>query len=558
MKDTYPLNTALPSDCLVAPAQQPDYADVALPDPGAGCNVGDRLADAHVRAGRGALVAAIQAETGKRFTFADLAGESTRLAAGLVTLGVKPGDRVAFQAPNDPEVLIVMIAIWKVGGVVVPIPAYANEAEVQYFIADTGARFLLAHANTGTVADRVTTVAQTALEGVYAFGPGHDDIAVPSWTSLKTDDAVSLPTVDPDQVAILWHTGGTTGHPKGCYHTHRRFLLGGYAFGAGNAVAPGQNWAVTTPVGHALGIIYNTIFTVLHGATAVMIENFSDPKTVLGAVADHKVTTLTGLMASWAKMTDFIRKGADGMPVDTTSLTRCFAMWQAASAADVYDFWLDRGVELLNNFGSTSFANWVLVPPPGEKAPRAALGRSLPGYSPAAVEATEGKVRILPAGEIGQLAVKGPTGLTYWNRPDLQASDVRDGWTLSDDLVRFDADGFAHYLGRTDYMISTGGFKVAPGEVEEALVRHPAVREVAVVPAPCPTRLEKVVAYIALLPDIAENDALRQELKAMVKGQLAFYKTPREIVFVDALPRDAVGKVQTKIVRDWVLRDLSE
>lgn len=554
MKDTYPLQAAMPVDHLVLPDLQPDYADVALPVPDTAANAGHQLSDAQVAAGRGALVAAIQAETGASYSFADLARESSRLAGGLVRLGLKPGERVAYQSPNDIAVLVVMLGIWKAGGVVVPIPTYANETELRFFIADTGARFLFAHARAGGLAGRVTAARDTSLERVFCFGEGHEMQESSSWTELMADEAGDLPSIDPDQPAILWHTGGTTGHPKGCYHTHRRFLLGGYAYGAGNAVAPGQRWAVTTPLRHALGIIHNTIFSILHGATAVFIENFSDPATVLAAVAEHRITTLTGLMASWAKLADYLRR--DGNTIDTSSLRRCFAMWQAASAADIYDFWSDRGVELLNNFGSTSFATWVLVPPPEGRTPRAALGRPLPGYRVEAVEQVDGGLRAVPAGEIGQLAVKGPTGLTYWNRPDLQARDVVDGWTLSDDLVRVDAGGFVHYLGRTDYMISTGGFKVAPGEVEEVLVRHAAVREAAVVPAPSTTLLEKVVAFIAVMPGTTADETLKGELREMVKRDLAFYKAPREIVFVEALPRDDVGKVQTKIVKQWALRDL--
>jgi 2-aminobenzoate-CoA ligase len=256
---------------------------------------------------------------------------------------------------------------------------------------------------------------------------------------------------------------------------------------------------------------------------------------------------LTALMATWAKLAGVV--GANPKK-DVSSLQRCFAMWQSASSADVFDFWRSRGVELLNNFGSTSFATWVLVPPIGLKSDRAALGRALPGYQVKVVEVVGGEVRPLSDG-IGRMAVRGPTGLTYWNLPELQKRDVVGGWTLCDDLIQLDEAGNAHYLGRTDCMISTGGYKVAPVEVEQILSRHAAVREVAVVPAPCPIRNEMVVAFIALHHGVDGTDQLKTDLQMLVEAELASYKVPRRIEFVDALPRDLAGKVQAKIVKQW-------
>jgi 2-aminobenzoate-CoA ligase len=547
MKDRYPATTTVPTDHLVAASLQPDYLPFSIPRPEESYNVGDRLSDAHVRQGRGEMIAAIHVETNRHYTFFDLARESTQLASGLVDFGVCPGDRIAYRTVNDPAALIVMIAVWKAGGVLVPVPAQAKAGEIRHFLTDTGARLLFVHGHAGPLDEINAATAGTGIEAIFGFGDGHDRWPVRSWQELKNDQDFASPAVDPDQVAIIWHTGGTTGTPKGCYHTHKRFLMGGYAFGKGTGASAGQRWMAAAPIGHALGIIYYTIFSMLHGATVVLVEQYPDPNALLRAVAEHKVTTLTALMASWAKMAEVARIDATA---DVSSLKRCFAMWQSASSAGVFDFWLSRGVELLNNFGSTSFATWVLVPPLEVQSPRAALGRALPDYQVEAVEIVDGKVRPVKEG-FGRMAVRGPTGLTYWNLPELQQRDVVDGWTLSDDLIEFDKEGNAHYLGRTDYMISTAGYKVAPVEVEQVLSRHAAVREVSVVPAPCPLRHEMVVAYLVLNDGFVGDDALRKELQTLVKSELASYKAPRRIEFIDALPRDAVGKVQTKIVKQW-------
>lgn len=551
MKDHYPHAPAVDPAFLVPPEAQPDYVDDGVVRLGDDVNVGVFLSDRQVELGRGEQLAALDGETGRGFTFRELAEQSTRLASGLLKLGLKPGERVCYRTPNVAEALVVMLAIWKAGGVLVPVPVQATSRDMRFYFEDTGGRFLFAHMRAGDLNEVREAAAGTGIEEIFVFGEGAANVeGFRTMMELlpigEFED--KLPVGSGDSVAILWHTGGTTGLPKGCYHTHRRFLLGGYAIGVGTNVKPGERWTACAPIGHALGIIYHTIYTLLHGATAVLIEHFHDPRIVIEAIARNRIDTVTGLSASWAKMLDVL----DADPqLDMSSVKRAYAMWQSASSSDVYDRWLKRGIELLNNFGSTSFATWVLVPPPGVKSPRGSLGRPAPGYQVAAIEVKDGKVKALPAGEIGQLAVKGPTGLTYWNRPELQRRDVVDGWTLSDDLIRFDEEGNAHYLGRTDYMISTGGFKVAPVEVEQVLARHPAVREVAVVPGPCPTYQEMVVAFIALRPGHEPSDALKKELRDFAKADLVSYKAPRRVEFIDALPRDHVGKVQTRVVKDW-------
>lgn len=544
MKDIYPHLDGLSGDFLVPPENQPDYVPAATPAIAAHANVGTLIADAS----RGEAIAAIDGVSGRTLSFADLARQSDRIAAALMERGVRVGDRVAYRSPNVIEVLPVMAGIWKAGAVLAPIPMQAMAKDVRFYIEDTGARFLIAHRRSGAAAEMAAAATGTTLEEILLFGDGDaGDGGFRSIADLARSAAFSPPPLPPGAIAIVWHTGGTTGVPKGCYHTHQRFLLGGYAIAAQTRIAAGERWLAAAPIGHALGIIYNTIYTLLHGATVVMLEQFADPAKLLAAAGEHRVDTLTALAPSWSKMLAVI--DANGAPVP--KLRRAYAMWQSTSSSEIYDRWRALGVELLNNFGSTSFATWVLTPVDGESSPRGALGKPLPGYSVEAVELVDGRVRILPHGEIGQMAVRGPTGLTYWRRPDMQSRDVVDGWTLQDDLIQFDAEGHVHYLGRTDYMISTGGYKVAPAEVEEALTRHADVREVAVVPGPCPINREMVVAYVVLRPGVVGSAEMSRTLREFVKQSLVSYKAPKRIEYVESLPRDMVGKVQTKLVKQW-------
>jgi 2-aminobenzoate-CoA ligase len=548
MRDSYPSYPGLPDAYLVPPELQPEYLEMPGRTLAADANVGDLLADAHVRAGHGADIAVIHHESGRTVTFDGLATASTRLAAALSALGVDSGDRVAFRSTNRPEILVVALAAWKLGAVVVPTPIQAREAEVRFFLEDTTPRVLFALAG-ATLADVGGAVEGTSVEHVIVFGDGAEESGHRTIDQLidAAPAGFACPSVSSDSVALVWHTGGTTGKPKGCYHTQRRFLLGGYAVGASTGVQRGERWAAAAPMGHALGFIYHTIYTLLHGATVVLIEGFGRADVVLDAIAAHQVDTFTAIAATWARMLDVLtsRQGDD-----VSSLHRAYAMWQSASSSEVHDGWKDRGVELMNNFGSTAFATWILVPRQDDDFPLASLGRPSPGYVVEVVEPDSPVVTVLAPGSLGRMAVRGPTGLTYWNRPQLQARDVVDGWNLVDDLIQFDESGNAAYLGRTDFLISSAGYKIAPVEVETVLARHPAVREVGVIGTPDPIRQEIVSAFVVVADGHEGDSVLVKELQELVKAELSPYKYPRRIEFIDALPRDDVGKVQPRILKD--------
>jgi 2-aminobenzoate-CoA ligase len=549
MKDIYPTIEAIPADCLVPPELQPDYLEPAVDRIHAPDGLAQALVDRHVEAGHGDDIAVIHHERGRSLTYRELSEVSGRLANVLVAKGVQPGERVAFRLPNRPEAIIVALAAWRIGAVVVPTPLQARASELRYFLQDAGASVLVADARAEHAEEMELGLEGTDVRLVVGLDGGSESSS-PDWDSLL---ALASPKYEgrpgePHGVGLIWHTGGTTGAPKGCYHTQHRFLLAGQAFGAATGARRGQRWAAAAPVGHALGFIYHTIFTLLHGATLVMVEDFGSPETLLRAMSDHRVDVFTGVMATWARLKD--ATDADPGLSGLSSLKRGYGMWQSASSGDVTEWYDARGLDLMNNFGSTSFATWILVPRVGDHVPGASLGRSSPGYEVVATEMSSRPVAPVPEGQPGQMAVKGPTGLTYWRRHDLQARDVVEGWTLVDDLIRFDAGGNAEYLGRTDYIISTAGYKVAPAEVENVLRRHPAVHEVAVLGAPDPIRREVVSAFVALKPGVAESDALRRELQDLVKQRLSPYKHPRRLEFISALPRDAVGKVRMSALQE--------
>jgi 2-aminobenzoate-CoA ligase len=549
MKDVYPRLDALPHEWLTAPEDQPDYLDLPGVRLDEGTDLGSMLCDVPARNGLGGATAIIHHENGRSLTFSELSSVSDRAAAAFAGLGIRPGDRVALRGGNGPELVIAAIATWKIGAVVTLIPPLARAAEVEFFLADTDPRLLV-----------LTQPEGDDVGALLAQLPGLTVVSVPggrpgalAWDALL-EGAGARPAVpaDLDRVAIVWHTGGTTGRPKGCYHTQRRFLLGGLSLGMATGAAAGQRWAAAAPMGHALGFIHSTNFTLLNGVTLVVVSDFAKPAVMLEALARHEVTQFTAVAATWAGLLEALE--ARDAP-EPAALTRGFAMWQSSSASDVADGWRRRGIELLNNFGSTAFATWVLVPPLDRPVPQASLGGPAPGYEVLAIDPELGRgLRPVAAGEPGRMAVRGPTGLTYWRLPGKQRTDVQFGRSLQDDLIRFGDDGLADYLGRTDFMISTAGHKVAPVEVETVLGRHPAVREAVVFGLPDPTRREMVAAFVVLNHGFDASDGLRRELQDFVKSGLAPHKYPRRLDFIDAVPRDSVGKVQPRILKELVLK----
>jgi len=546
MKDIYPRLDTLPPEWLTAPEDQPDYLSVPGVTLDEGTDLGSMLCDVQVRQGLGGAVAIVHHESGRSLTFGELSAVTDRTAAAFAGLGIRPGDRVALRGGNCPELVIAAIATWKLGAVVTLIPPLARAAEVEFFLDDTQPRLVI-----------LTQPESDEIHAVFERVPGLTVISASEWDALL-EGAGPRPVVetDLDRVAIVWHTGGTTGRPKGCYHTQRRFLLGGLSLGMAAAAVPGQRWAAAAPMGHALGFIHSTNFTLLNGVTLVVVSDFARPTVMLEALARHEVTQFTAITATWARLLEAL----EARPaLEPAALTRGFAMWQSSSASEVADGWRRRGIELLNNFGSTAFATWVLVPLTDKAVPRASLGQAAPGYEVLAIDPDLSQgLRPVATGEPGRMAVRGPTGLTYWRLPGKQRTDVQFGYSLQDDLIRFDRDGLADYLGRTDFMISTAGHKIAPVEVETVLSKHPAVREAVVFGLPDATRREMVAAFVVLNQGCSPSDELRRELQDFVKSRLAPYKYPRRLDFIDTIPRDSVGKVQPRILKELVLAADSE
>lgn len=555
MSDSYPPDGSIPPDWLVPEDRQPRYLGDP-PDPAdRRANLPDLLVDRHVLAGRGGIAAIVQADTGRIWTYRDVQEHSRRGAAALASLGVRAGDRVAIRSGNRAEVIMLYLAVWRLGAVAVLTPPQARRSEIPFFVTDTGASVLIVANSDDYLAETAACLTELdSLTAVVAYpdSPGEPFLA---WDDLlaEADSGVPEREPQPDEVAVVWHTGGSTGTPKACYHTAHRLVRSAQPSVAAYGVALGDVHMFPAPVGHAAGWLSRTTFSLLPGITFVELEDFADGAKVLDAVTEHRVSWFLGLPVTWAAMLTAYE--AAPQRYDLSSLERAHAPFIAASGGWLYDAWARHGLELLNPMGSTAFGNWFMVPRTGEKNPPMTLGRPVEGFEARIVVPYSSPLDDVPPGEVGQLAIRGPSGLTYWNRPEMQERDVREGWTVIDDLARLDEDGFYWYLGRSDMMISTSGYKVAPLEVEKTISTCPLVQEVAVTGAPDELRGQVVMAWVVLRDDADATGATAAALQLQVREQLSPYKYPRRIAFLRALPHDPLGKIVIKKVVGWAWGD---
>lgn len=556
MSDSYPTFGSIPAEWLVPPERQPQYpGGPAVAPEDRRANLPDLLVDRHVRAGRGDVLAFVHADTGETWTYREVEQRTRRAASAMAALGVRAGDRVAIRSSNHPEVVMLYLAAWRLGAVAALTPPQARRGEIPFFVKDTKAKVLFVANKGDFVGETLACLSELdSLDAVVAFpeSPGEPLL---SWNELMERAEPDVPDrePEPDEVAVVWHTGGSTGVPKACYHTAYRLVHGAQPSVSAYGVREGDVHLFPAPVGHAAGWLSRTTFSLLPGITLVELENFASGQDVLKAITEHKVTWFMALGVTWSGMLQAYE--ANPSAYDLSSLERTYAPFIAGSGGWLYEAWQRHGLDLLNPMGSTAFGNWFMVPRHDEKNPPMTLGRPVDGFEARVVVPYSDPLEDVEPGEVGQLAIRGPSGLTYWNRPDLQERDSREGWTVIDDLARVDENGNYWYLGRSDMMISTSGYKVAPMEVEKVISTHPAVSEVVVTAAPDKMRNEVVVAWIVPKAAGDATAVLADEIRQHVRDHVSPYKYPRRIAFVSQLPHDPLGKIIVKQVISWARGD---
>jgi len=495
-------------------------------------NAGVELCDAQVTAGHGDRVALIG--NGRSRTYKELADWSNRIAHALVEdYGIVPGNRVLIRGPNNPAMVACWLAATKAGAVVVNTMPMLRAGELARIVdkAEIG----LALCDTRALDELVACAKDSRfLEKVIGFDGTANHDAELDRAALSKPVRFDAVRTGRDDVALLGFTSGTTGEPKATMHFHRDLLIiaDGYAREV-LGVTPDDIFVGSPPLAFTFGLGGLAIFPLRFGAAAALLEQAS-PANMVELIERHRATISFTAPTAYRAMMAAMAEGAD------LSSLRLAVSAGETLPAPVYDEWTRRtGKPILDGIGSTELLHIFITNRIGDRAP-GATGRPVGGYESRIVNDA---MRDVAPGEIGRLAVRGPTGCRYLADPR-QRDYVRDGWNLTGDSFWQDADGRFHFAARSDDMIVSAGYNIAGPEVEAALLAHAHVRECAVVGAPDPDRGQIVEAHVVLIAGVAPDMVTIKLLQDHVKAVIAPYKYPRSVRFTDALPKTATGKIQ--------------
>ncbi|MCX4514988.1 AMP-binding protein [Streptomyces sp. NBC_01619] len=491
-------------------------------------NCGAELLD--VTIGRfGAARPAFRDGRGTVWTYGELRDRVDRLAHVLTgELGVVPGQRVLLRGPTTPWLAACWLAVMKAGGVAVTVLAQQRSQELA--VMCEMARVTHALCDVRCVDDLVK--AEVPGLRIAAFGgDAPDDLLRLAEGKPSSFRAVETAA---DDVALIAFTSGTTGRPKGCMHFHRDVLAVADTFSARVLrPTPDDVFAGSPPLGFTFGLGGLVVFPLRAGASALLLEQ-AGPKQLLPAIAEHRVSVLFTAPTAYRVMLDELAG------YDVTSLRRCVSAGENLPAG-TWRAWHERtGLRLINGIGATELLHIFISAADGDIRP-GTTGVPVPGWDARVVDGESGEP--VPDGEPGLLAVRGPVGCRYLADPR-QSVYVRDGWNVTGDTYVREPDGWFRYVARADDMIVSAGYNVAGPEVEDALLAHPDVVEVAVVGRPDELRGQIVAAYVVVRDGVARDEAVAGVLRDFVKTRLVPYKCPRVIVFLDALPRTPTGKLQ--------------
>ena len=479
---------------------------------------------------------------GGTWTYRHLFETSNRIAHVLVDeLGLVPGNRVLLRGPNNPMLAACWFAVLKAGGVVVCTMPLLRERELKYLAKK--AEIDLALTDVRFLAECEDGFREREAARVISFTNGETKRAEPgSLESMMGDKPATFENRDTaaEDIAIIAFTSGTTGEGKGTMHSHRdimaitdcfpRYVL---------KPSPDDLFCGSPPLAFTYALGGLLLFPMRFGACSLLLEQATPPNLVK-AIGEYHPTVCFTAPTAYRAMCGML---ADH---DVSSLRKCVSAGETLPLS-VYESWLDAtGLQIIDGIGATEMLHIFISAAEDDIRP-GATGKVVPGYQAKIVDDDGNDA---PAGSVGRLAVRGPTGCRYLANIEQQKKYVENGWNLTGDSYKLDEDGYFWYQARTDDMIISGGYNIAGPEVENVLLEHPAVLECAVVGEPDEERGHVVKAVIVLRPGSEGSDPLKKELQDFVKARIAPYKYPRRVDFVSALPRTATGKLQRYRLRE--------
>ena len=504
-------------------------------------DLGHTIVDRHAGSGRAALRWFGQDGAAATVTYEELSASTGRFANLLRALGVEPGARVAGFLPRIPETLVTMVGTWKAGAVYVPIFTGFGPDGIAFRIRDSGARVLCTHRR---LRDRVPSL--PGLRTVVVGGAEAPDVDFARALGTCSDRGPAVRRRR-DEPAVLLYTSGSTGPPKGVQIAVNVVL----------AIHPYLRWAVdlraddvfwpTGDPGWGYGLVCYMVALAL-GVPVVFHEANPTAEFTLARLRDLGITNLATTPTLLRSVMALGEAAVRRYPVRLRVASSCGEPLNAEVVEFFRRVW---GVTVMDQYGSSEFGLPIgnfnaleMSVKPGS------MGLPLPGCRMAVVD-DEG--RELPAGEVGQIGMapspEGYYSLGYWQDEERTRATWRGGWMTIGDLARRDQDGYFWFEGRADDVIKSAGYRIGPFEVESAILCHPAVAEAAVVGKPDPLRGQLVKAYVVLRPGAAPGPGLAEEIADLVRTRVGRHQYPREVEFVERLPKTETGKIQRFLLR---------
>ncbi len=507
-------------------------------------NACEELLDANIKAGRGDRVAIKFMD--QQVTYSQFLSNVCRVANGLKKLGIEENDRVFMRMPNIPPLLYCNFAALRIGAVSLPTSILFARTEIAHVANLAEAKVIIVSANflgeVEAAKDKLETV-----QHIVVVGGDENEVKskgyIPFSELMQNPDTCEAVPKDRMDVALLLFTSGTTGLPKGTVHFNEELLIVPNGFGK-YCWEVNENDVIGGPAPLAMAAGYSTIGTIPFrwGASVSLIPKFS-PTDMFKNIQEHKITILSALPTAYRKMLAEINPS----DWDYSSLRICTGGGEALGAK-TYNEWKEKfGLEIYEGLGTTEMMFVFVSSAVTKKVKPGWIGTAVPGYI---VKVVDDNFNDVKPGEIGKMVVKGPTGTVYWRDPERQKKAVVNGWCMVGDVVTMDEEGYIQFLSREDDLIKSSGYRIGPEEIEEALVTHPAVADAGVIGVPDPVMGQKTKAYVVLKEGFEPSEDLKKELIEHCRGKIAVYKLPREVEFIDQLPRTPVGKLLRRKLRE--------
>jgi len=497
-------------------------------------NAAATLIDGAVAAGFGAKT--VYHFAGGSWTYAHLLDRAERIARVLTEdFGLVPGGRVLMRSGNTPMVVACWLAVLKAGGICVMTMPLLRAKELVYMVEKARISIALCDLDLAEEMELTRDRASGLTHVAYftALGEGGGDGAdLDRRAEAKPAGFANVETAA-DDVALITFTSGTTGNPKGAMHFHRDILAVADCWPRSHRVEEDEVIVGSPSLAFTYGLAAFLIYPLRYGASAVLLPK-PTPDLVLDAVQRHRATSLYIVPTMLHAMLDQVGR------YDIASVRKCSSAGEHLRPGLRESWRRATGLAIVNGIGMTEMLTHFIAEPPGAGC-EGSTGLPVPGYSACLLDED---FHPLPPGQRGRLAVRGPTGCRYLDDPDRQAAFVRNGWNVTGDIMEQDAEGWFWYVDRADDMIVSSGYNISAQEVERVVLEHPKVVECAVVGVPDEARGNVVRACIVLDDPAQAGEALAEDIQAFVKAAIAPYKYPRDIKFMEMLPRTQTGKIQ--------------